>query len=251
MSVYDPIASQYKRDREKPVFSYVETYTYLKLFGDISGKSILDLGCGEGIHSREFKKQGADRVVGVDISSKMLELAQEEEDKNPIGVEYLLGDMQELGQIGSFDLVSASYSINHARTKAELAKMCQTIYTNLKPGGRFIGVNNNLEVYLKLSSEIYECLQKYGYHRRKIDSSSMEDGMPISVFNYEINGETVTIDDYYLSNQTYEQAFADAGFQETIWHQPMVSPAGIQKYGAEFWEDLLENPLLVFIECQK
>jgi len=31
----------------------------------------------------------------------------------------------------------------------------------------------------------------------------------------------------------------------------MVSPEGIQKFGEELWKDLLENPSMSLIECQK
>ncbi len=60
MEVYDPIATQYKQFRENLIYDiyyYVETYTYLSQLGDLSGKSILDLGCGDGIHSRNLKKK--------------------------------------------------------------------------------------------------------------------------------------------------------------------------------------------------
>ena len=77
----------------------------------------MDLGCGEGIYARKFKQKGAGRVVAADISEGMLTLAKEQEAKEPLGIEYILSDMQELGQVGSFDLVTAAYSLNHAQSK--------------------------------------------------------------------------------------------------------------------------------------
>ena len=41
--------------------------------GDVTGKSILDIGCGSGIYDAEFIRRGAGRVVGVDFSEPMLE----------------------------------------------------------------------------------------------------------------------------------------------------------------------------------
>ncbi|MDJ1174309.1 class I SAM-dependent methyltransferase [Roseofilum capinflatum] len=152
--------------------------------GDLHGKSILDLGCGEGIHSRNFKKNGAARVVGVDISPKMIELARAEEAKQSLGIEYIVSDMCELGQIDTFDLVGAAFSINHAQTQEQLRQMAQTIYDNLKPGGRFVALNNNVA----LSPESYTRLEKYGYYRNK-DLSEFQEGMAVPSLAFEVNGE--------------------------------------------------------------
>jgi 2-polyprenyl-3-methyl-5-hydroxy-6-metoxy-1,4-benzoquinol methylase len=46
--------------------------------GDVTGKSILDIGCGSGVYSVDFARRGAQRVVGVDFSGGMLELARQE-----------------------------------------------------------------------------------------------------------------------------------------------------------------------------
>lgn len=44
--------------------------------GDAKGKSFLDIGCGSGIYSIELAKRGADRVLGIDFSAPMLEIAR-------------------------------------------------------------------------------------------------------------------------------------------------------------------------------
>ena len=40
------------------------------------GKRILDLGCGFGEHCKLFVEKGAEKVVGLDISQKMIEVAK-------------------------------------------------------------------------------------------------------------------------------------------------------------------------------
>jgi 2-polyprenyl-3-methyl-5-hydroxy-6-metoxy-1,4-benzoquinol methylase len=45
---------------------------------------------GDGFLSRRLKQAGAASVLGLDISSKMVELAEAEEKKNPLGVKYLV-----------------------------------------------------------------------------------------------------------------------------------------------------------------
>lgn len=47
-----------------------------KLLPNLLGKSILDLGCGYGHNCIEFVEKGATKVVGIDISEKMLAVAK-------------------------------------------------------------------------------------------------------------------------------------------------------------------------------
>ena len=44
--------------------------------GDVTGKSILDIGCGSGVYSIELARRGARRVLGLDFSEPMLEIAR-------------------------------------------------------------------------------------------------------------------------------------------------------------------------------
>lgn len=101
---YDSIAQEYKKSKELPIRLYIETYTYFNMLGDLTGKSVLDLACGEGWYSRQFKEKGASLVVGVDISEKMVELARKQESKQKLDIQYIVADVLELGKIGDFDL---------------------------------------------------------------------------------------------------------------------------------------------------
>lgn len=242
-SNYDSIAKEYKESKELPIRLHIEAYTYFNMLGNLAGKSILDLACGEGFYSRKFKDQGAAKVVGVDISQKMIELAREEETRKFQNIEYILGDVLELGEIGSFDLVVASYLLNYARSPEELLKMCESIFANLKPGGRFVTINNNPSQapisYLKT--------EKYGFIK-SIDSPLIE-GTPIK-YTF-INNHKFTFDNYYLSIPTHEWAFQSVGFKEVRWQSPIVSPDGIKEFRQEFWQDFLDSVPIIGIECFK
>ena len=244
VAYYDTIAKQFKKSQELPRALNIDVHTYFHLLGDIARKSILDLGCGEGFYTRKFKQKGAATVVGVDISEKMLELARQEEAREPLGIEYVVCDVLELGKIGSFDLVVASYLLNYAQTKEQLLKMCQTIYANLKLGSRFVSINNNLQQ----PPESYPICKKYGF--TKSISEPLQEGTPI-ILTFCVDGEQFNIENYYFSKATYEWAFRTVGFKEIHWHQPMVSREGVQEFGQEFWQDFLDYAPIVGIECVK
>nr|VFK19531.1 MAG: Ubiquinone/menaquinone biosynthesis C-methylase UbiE [Candidatus Kentron sp. LPFa] len=245
MAVYDSIAEQYQKNIGLPPRQYAEPETYFHILGDLSGKSILDLACGEGLYTRKLKQKGAARVVGLDISEKMIELAMREERAGPLGIEYMVRDVLELGQIGKFDRVVATYLLNYSRTREELSRMCRNIYLNLKPDGRFVTLNNNNDQ----SADFSPKLVKYGY-TISIPEPLME-GAPITITQKMEGGEEVRFDNYYLSNATYESVFWEVGFKEMFWHPIRISPEGIRKFGREYWKDFLESPTFTCIECVK
>ena len=51
----------------------------MELIGDPTGKDVLDVACGEGFYSRLIRQRGAAKVVGVDLSAGMVELARKQE----------------------------------------------------------------------------------------------------------------------------------------------------------------------------
>ena len=243
---YDTIAEEYKQSKELPYRLHIETYTYFELLGALTGKSILDLGCGEGFYTRKFRQKGAKKVVGVDISPKMIELAKQQEVRKPLLIKYIVCDVLKMGKIGSFELVVASYLLNYAQTKGELLTMCQNIYANLQPGGRFVSVNDNGEQ----PPESYLTSKKYGFI--KSISEPLVEGTPITyTFTVAGSDKTFCFDNYYLSRATYEWAFRTAGFKEIRWYQPIVSPEGVREFGKEFWQDFLKYQPMVGIECLK
>lgn len=140
---YDDIAADYAASKQLPYRVVVEAPTLFTLAGDVRGKTILDLPCGDGTYSRAFARRGAASVLGVDLSSGMVERARMSESEAPLGIRYQVGDAASLGTLAAFDLVVACYLFNYARTGAELLGFARTVAANLKPGGRLVGINDN------------------------------------------------------------------------------------------------------------
>lgn len=78
-SVYDKdgFFDLYQKLRSNPnsLNEIVEKPTMLGLVGDVSGKRILDLGCGCGEHLKRYLERGAAFVAGIDLSQAMLQQA--------------------------------------------------------------------------------------------------------------------------------------------------------------------------------
>jgi ubiquinone/menaquinone biosynthesis C-methylase UbiE len=109
---------------------------FKRMVGDVSGKRVLDLACGEGDLSRFFAERGAD-VTGVDFSEEMIKAAVDEERRNPLGIVYHVADAADLGMLGSggFDVVYSFMALmdikDYESAIGEAARV-------LKRGGRFI-----------------------------------------------------------------------------------------------------------------
>jgi cyclopropane fatty-acyl-phospholipid synthase-like methyltransferase len=91
------------------------------LLPSISGKRILDLGCGCGENCRLFAGMGASLVVGIDISTNMIKLAESQ--TNYDTVTYHQMAMEDITQISqTFDLVVSSLAFHYIRNLHALAK---------------------------------------------------------------------------------------------------------------------------------
>jgi ubiquinone/menaquinone biosynthesis C-methylase UbiE len=241
---YDQIAEQYKQAKLQPWRTHIERYTLLRLVGDVAGKAVIDLACGEGYYTRALRQQGAVRVVGVDLSRAMIELAEAEEARRPLGVEYRVGDVRALEVSGEFDLAFAAYLLNYAHTAEELTQMCRAVARALRPGGRFVTVNNNPTD----PANDLPARQAYGFSRR-VEGVWME-GAPI-VWEFFLPEGSIEVTNYQLSVATMEEAFRAAGLREVRWHAPEVSPEGLREFGRGHWVDFLAHPPVAFIECIK
>ena len=81
-----------------------------RLPDDLSGRRILDAGCGPGVMTAELAARGAE-VVGVDISPQLIEIAKRRLDPAHSGrVRFLAGDMLS-AELGRFDHVMAMDSL--------------------------------------------------------------------------------------------------------------------------------------------
>lgn len=90
---FNQISIEYQLSKLQPWRKHVEAYTFFTLLGDVSNPSVLDLACGDGFYTRQLKFRGATKVVGVDVSEKMVELAEKAEEKNPLGIDYIVQDV--------------------------------------------------------------------------------------------------------------------------------------------------------------
>ena len=108
----------------------------LNALGDVSGKHVVDIGCGEGRFSRLLAGRGA-QVTGVDLTEPFIERARSLSVGNDT---YVIGDAEDLAGIesDSFDF-AASYIV--LVDLLDYRRSIGAAYRVLKPGGRFVICN--------------------------------------------------------------------------------------------------------------
>jgi 2-polyprenyl-6-hydroxyphenyl methylase/3-demethylubiquinone-9 3-methyltransferase len=114
----------------------------------LSGKRVLDVGCGGGILSEAMTGLGAD-VTGIDLSDRALQVAQLHLLESKANVSYRKAAVEELAQEqpASFDVLTCMEVLEHVPESAPHVAACARL---LKPGGRafFATINRNPKSFL-------------------------------------------------------------------------------------------------------
>ncbi|HLZ56935.1 MAG TPA: methyltransferase domain-containing protein, partial [Ktedonosporobacter sp.] len=136
MGSYDQIAAWYDESvRTGTLFHDLVVPSLFDLVGVIAGQRICDLACGQGVVARQLAQRGA-TVVGIDVSTKLLDIARREEEAEPLGILYLHEDAQSLSSLSaaSFDGVLCNLALMDI---VDIEAVFQAVQRVLRPGGWF------------------------------------------------------------------------------------------------------------------
>ena len=112
----------------------IEIPQLFELIGDVKGKKVLDLGCGAGGHDRKLIELGASYVLGIDLSTKMIDEARK--NTNSDKIEYKVMSMDDIDKLDEkFDLVISSLAIHYIE---DYDGLCKKVYNILNECGEFI-----------------------------------------------------------------------------------------------------------------
>lgn len=100
----------------------------------MTGLRVVDLGCGFGWFCRFARGEGAARVLGLDISERMLARAREETRDKAIAYERADLEQLDLPQ-AAFDLAYSSLALHYVE---DLGRFFATVHRALVPGARFV-----------------------------------------------------------------------------------------------------------------
>lgn len=199
---YDSFAAAYSAENEKSLFNaYYARPAMLHLAGDVSGRRILDAGCGSGPLAAALHAKGA-VVTGFDVSAAMIDLARQRlGDDADLHVADLAAPLPFAD--AQFDDVVACLVLHYledwTNPLAELRRV-------LKPGGRLLVSVIHPAVYAIVYPDAdYFALTKYS-----------ED--------YTFDGQTVWLTYWHRPLHAVTDAFAAAGFRLLRLSEPPPAP---------------------------
>ena len=215
-----------------------ETPALLQLLPQLEGKAVLDLGCGCGEHCAEFARRGARRVLGLDISEKMLAAARRE-NADP-RVEYRRMAMEDIGALRErFDVAVSSLAVHYVEDYAGLARH---VFELLKPGGAFV---------FSQEHPLSTCFS--GGERWTKDANGEK--LYANISNYSVDGERETrwfvdgVKKYHRAFPTVINTLVDAGFSIEKMVEPLPDAAILAAYPEQ--RDLLHKPDFLLVRARK
>jgi ubiquinone biosynthesis O-methyltransferase len=130
--------SQYARWRASPLGSTTEALeqgVVFDLAGPLSGKRVLDVGCGDGTYTLGAAERGA-QVVGIDTSSEMVAASKRRASEKNVNIELLIADVTKLPFAAArFDVVLAVTVLCFV---ADVNIAVRELVRVLVPGGRVV-----------------------------------------------------------------------------------------------------------------
>jgi 2-polyprenyl-6-hydroxyphenyl methylase/3-demethylubiquinone-9 3-methyltransferase len=119
-----------------------------RLAGGLSGKRVVDVGCGGGILAEAMARRGAN-VTGIDLGEKPIKVAQLHALESGVAIDYRLQPAEALAeeQAGAFDVVTCMEMIEHVPEPASTIAACARM---ARPGGHvfFSTLNRNAKSFL-------------------------------------------------------------------------------------------------------
>jgi len=217
---------------------FIMPFTFKQL-GDVSGKAILDLGCGEGGYSRELARRGA-IVTAVDCAEAAIEHCISKAAEEKLGITHHVRNSSDLAGIAdeTFDIVLASMMLMDCEdfegTIREIARV-------LKPSGKVF------------ASVCHPCFHRSGGIGRQ--DSGLDTKVVVSNYYHPTEWEaplssgSVNVIWRHRTMEDYIKAFVKCGLVIADLHEPIPTEEQAAVSTGIAW--MRKIPIFLFWELRK
>lgn len=192
----------------------------LKMIGNVKGKTILDLGCGDGNLTSSLHKKGAE-IIGIDKNEHSIKLAKEKEG------EYFCKDIRKVDfEKNKFDIIYSSMVFLFLSDK-EIKDLAKKIYFWLKKGGMFVFSDKHASTEIQNDNSLWvnhEIPDKFNYFKTSKIRATLKNE----------HGENVSFGYYHRSLQNYIQIFTLKGFKLIDLSEPQATQKQANKFQLGF-----------------
>lgn len=150
-------------EKEKFIEGNPRRKNMLELIGDVKGKEILEIGCGNGELSVLLAKDGGN-VTSVDISEEAVDHTKKLAEFNGVNLEVYKMDVMDIGSLHKkYDLIVGSYILHHIEP---FEKLVEVLYECMKDNGKGVFIENSSKNPILMFSRKYLAgrfgIPKYG-----------------------------------------------------------------------------------------
>lgn len=208
-----------------------------EMLPDFKGKNVLDLGCGLGWHCIYAKEMGANRVVGIDLSAKMLDSAKQR--SAGLEIEYLQMAIEDIDfPLHEFDVIISSLAFHYVK---DFKLICKKINNSLKQSGILVFSQEHPIFTARAAQDWYT------------DESGKRLHWPVDYYQNEgirstnFLGHTVT--KYHRTMETIFNSLIHSNLQIKTVSEPKPSDATLAAYPE--MKDEARRPIFLMISALK
>lgn len=224
---------------KKPDYTklYVTRPALFKEIGNVHGKEVLEIGCGNGYWLRILAKKGA-KCTGFDVAKNQIEIAKNSPFADKIN--YFIADATKKTKLKKkFDIIFIEHVLLEIPNLIKIKSLFRETYRLMKNGGLFIV--SDLHPFAPQSEYSRLHIEK-GYHYFK-------SGARVKIFSKKPDGKFITYVDIHWTLQNVINAITDSGFVITKIIEPNPSKKLAKKYPA--LKDRYNKPLTIMIKSKK
>jgi SAM-dependent methyltransferase len=214
-----------------------EWHALKQLLPDFKGKRVLDLGCGYGWHCRYAAENGAASVVGIDLSTKMLEKAQSL--TSDPRIQYQNTAIEDFAfRPESFDVVLSSLAIHYI---SDFDGLCNKVHQILSLHGIFV-FSVEHPIFTAYGNQDWI----YGSEGNKLHwpvDNYFKEGKRTAIF---LGQEVIK---YHRTLDTYVNGLLSNGFSITGFAEPVPEEQVLAQNPD--WQEELRRPMMLIISSTK
>ncbi|MFS0785150.1 class I SAM-dependent methyltransferase [Shouchella sp. 1P09AA] len=213
-----------------------EWHTLKELVPNLKGKHLLDLGCGFGWHSRYFNEQGAEHVIGIDLSANMIQQARQMTSAKEI--EYVQGAIEDISfKPDAFDFIFSSLALHYVE---DYKGFISNVKNLLVSGG---------ELLFSVEHPVFTARAEQDWF---YDANGQIQHWPLDHYQEESIRSTTFLTEnvvkYHRTLSTYLNELLFAGFVIERVEEPKPDPKLMEQNPA--YKDELRRPMFLIIKAR-
>lgn len=243
--VYDDNADKWLRLTPSSLSDFTARPHVFEACGTLNGQSVLDIGCGEGYCARELKRRGAGDYLGLDLSSQMIEAAQQQENKDQYGITYQACNVVAFTPSRQYDLCIAVFLFNYL-TVPDMQKVFSMVYDALLPNGNFIfSIPHPLFPFVNKT----EAPPFYFESKDKDYFTSVNEQFEGKIWKRD--GDPLHVQCVHKTFTDYFDSLKQAGFSKMPEIKELTATNTLVDTDPDFFGPLLNQPLHVLFKVSK